>query len=63
MVLLEGNEPSPGWSFDLLMLLNQPGGRIRTEAEFRRLFAAAGLDLKRVTSTHSPNSIIEGTVM
>lgn len=63
MVLPEGNEPSPGWSFDLLMLLNQPGGRIRTEAEFRRLFAAAGLDLKRVTSTHSPNSIIERTVM
>lgn len=61
MLLPEGNDPSPGWSFDLLMLLNQPGGRIRTESEFRRLFAAAGLNLTRVGSTHSPNSIIEGT--
>ncbi len=42
------------------MLLNQPGGRIRTEAEFRELFAEAGLRLSRVVPTASPNSILEG---
>lgn len=60
MVLPPGSEPSPARAFDMLMLLNQPGGRIRTEAEFRDLFAAAGLRLTRVIPTASPNSIIEG---
>ena len=49
---------SPATSFDILMLLNQPGGRIRTEAEFRALFTA-GLRLTRVIPTASPNSILE----
>ena len=60
MLLAPGNDPSPAKTFDLLMLLNQPGGRIRTEAEFRALFTAAGLDLTRVISTSSPNYILEG---
>lgn len=61
MLLPPGNEPSPGKPFDVLMLLNQPpGARIRTEAEFRELFAAAGLRLTRVIPTASPNSILEG---
>jgi hypothetical protein len=60
MLMPSGNEPSPARSFDLLMLLNQPGGRIRTEAEFRELFAGAGLRLSRVVATASPNSILEG---
>jgi hypothetical protein len=42
------------------MLLNQPGGRIRTEREFRELFTGAGLRLSRIVSTSSPNSILEG---
>jgi hypothetical protein len=60
MLMPRGNEPSPARSFDILMLLNQPGGRIRTEEEFRELFTAAGLRLSRVVPTASPNSILEG---
>jgi hypothetical protein len=60
MVLLPGNDPSPAKAFDLLMLLAHKGARIRTEAEFRDLFAAAGLRLARVIPTASPNSILEG---
>ena len=53
------NDPGPGKLFDILMLLNQPGGRIRTEAEYRALFTAAGLRPTRVIPTASPNSILE----
>ncbi|MDQ2944133.1 MAG: hypothetical protein M3R21_10760 [Candidatus Dormibacteraeota bacterium] len=60
MLLAPGNDPSPGKSFDILMLLNQPGGRIRTEAEFRAIFAAAGLHLTSVIPTASPNCVLEG---
>jgi hypothetical protein len=60
MILAPGNDPSPGKPFDILMLLNQPGGRIRTEAEFHRLFSAAGLRLNRVIPTTSQNSVLEG---
>ena len=38
-------------------------GRIRTEAEFRALFAAAGVNLMRIIPTPSvtnPMSILEG---
>lgn len=61
MLLPPGNDPSPAKTFDVLMLLAQPrGARIRTEAEFRDLFAAAGLRLTRVIPTASPNTILEG---
>jgi O-methyltransferase len=59
MLMGSANDPSPGKPFDILMLLNQPGGRIRTEAEFTALFTAAGLRLTRVIPTASPNSILE----
>jgi hypothetical protein len=59
LVLPPGNEPNPGKAFDLLMLLVHTGARIRTEAEFSDLFAAAGLRLTRIIPTASPNSIIE----
>ena len=49
-------------AFDVLMLLAHKGGRIRTEAEFRDLFTAAGLRLIRVLPTASPNSILEGAL-
>ena len=63
MLLPPGNDPSPIKAFDVLMLLLQPrGARIRTEAEFRDLFAAAELRLTRVIPTASPNSILEGVV-
>jgi O-methyltransferase domain len=60
MVMPPSNDPSPARSFDLLMLLANEEGRVRTEAEFRDLFAAAGLRLARVISTASPNFILEG---
>ncbi len=60
MIMPRRNEPSPARMFDLLMLVNNRGGRIRTEAEFRALFAAAGLRLTKVIATASPNSILEG---
>jgi hypothetical protein len=60
MLMPTGNDPSPAKTFDILMLLNQPGGRIRTEMEFRELFTASGLRLSRVVPTASPNSILEG---
>jgi hypothetical protein len=59
MLMPAGNDPSPVKPFDILMLLNQ-SGRIRTEAEFRELFTAAGLRLTRIIPTASPNSILEG---
>lgn len=60
MVMPTSNDPSPARTFDLLMLLANEGGRVRTEAEFRDLFAAAGLRLARVIPTASPNCILEG---
>ena len=60
MLMPAGNDPSPAKQFDILMLLNQPGGRIRTESEFGELFIGAGLRLSKVIPTASPNSILEG---
>lgn len=59
MMMPPGNDPSPAKSIDLLMLLANRGGRVRTEAEFHDLFAASGLRLARVIPTPSPNSILE----
>jgi hypothetical protein len=60
MVMPPGNDPSPAKAYDLYMLLAHAGGRVRSEAEFGDLFAAAGLRLARVIPTASPNSIVEG---
>jgi hypothetical protein len=62
MIMPPSNEPSPAPTFDVLMLLTHKGGRVRTEAEFRDLFKAAGLRLKRIVPTASPNSILEGVL-
>ena len=43
---------------DVEMLL-MPGGRERTEQEFRDLFARAGFELTRIIPTKSPLSVIE----
>ena len=50
-------------NFDLLMMLANDGGKIRTETEFRNLFNAARLRLDRIIVTTSPNSILEGTAI
>jgi O-methyltransferase domain len=54
-----GNDFSPGKFLDLQMLIF-PGGRERTEKEFRELFAAAGWQLNRVIPTAALDSVIEG---
>jgi len=57
-VLPPGNAPDFGKIIDLEMLAI-PGGRERTEAEFRTLFARAGFELTRVVPTESALSVIE----
>ena len=58
-VLPEGNEPHPGKFIDLEMFVF-PGGRERTEREFRKLFESAGLRLTRVIPMKAPLWLIEG---
>ena len=59
-VIALGNQPSPGKLLDLEMLLC-PGGKERTEEEFRQLFQNAGFHLTRIIPTPSPLiSLIEG---
>jgi O-methyltransferase domain/Dimerisation domain len=62
VVMPSGDEPSPSRSMDLF-LLTLFRGRIRTELEFRALFASAGLSLRNIITTGSisnPMSILEG---
>jgi hypothetical protein len=49
----------PGFITDLEMLVRTPGGRERTDEQFRALLAGAGFDQKRVIPTDSPVSIVE----
>lgn len=58
-VISPRNVPSFSKLFDLHMLV-MTGGRGRTEAEFRALFAAAGFKLTNIIPTESPVSIIQG---
>ena len=62
MVMPPLGEPGPATTFDILMLLAKKGGRIRTQAEFQKLFAAAGLRLDRSIATLSPNVLLEGSL-
>ena len=50
--------PDFGKLIDIEMLL-MPGGRERTEDEFRSLFDRAGFQLTRIVPTKSPLSVIE----
>lgn len=59
-VIPAGNKPFGGKFLDLVMLLI-PGGKERTEDEYRGLFAAAQFDLSRVVPTSGEISIVEGT--
>jgi hypothetical protein len=58
MVVTPPNVPHPAKMLDLVML-TVPGGRERTEDEYRALLAKAGLRLTRVVPTASPVSVIE----
>jgi O-methyltransferase domain len=59
-VLPEANDAPYTRILDMVMLLNTPGGRERTEAEYRELFAKAGFRLVRTIPTEVDNSILEG---
>jgi SAM-dependent methyltransferase len=59
MVIPRGNEPFYGKLLDLEMLV-LPGGKERTEDEFRSLFAASGFELLSITPTAAPVSVVEG---
>jgi hypothetical protein len=61
MVLTPGNEPHMAKWADIEMLA-LPGGRERTEQEYRDLFGRAGFRLNRIVSTASPSSVIEALV-
>ena len=60
--VVAGGGESGEWmtTFLDLQMLILLGGRERTEAEYRELFAAAGFRLRRVIPTRSPVSILEG---
>lgn len=58
-VIHPGNNFEPAKLIDLEMLIF-PGGKERTEAQFRDLFAASGWRLTRIIPTPSPVSIVEG---
>jgi hypothetical protein len=57
-VIAPGNAPHLGKWIDLEMLL-LPGGRERSEEEFRSLFAGAGFRVTRFVPTKSPMMVIE----
>jgi SAM-dependent methyltransferase len=59
-VVPDGNAPAEAKLFDINMLV-VAGGRERTEPEYRRLFADAGLTLTRIGGTRSPLSVIVAT--
>ena len=61
-VIQPGNDFSPGKFLDLQMLIF-PGGRERTEKQFRDLFAAAGWKLNRIIPTAALDSIVEAVPM
>jgi hypothetical protein len=57
-VVRDGQEGAMSKVMDLEMLV-MPGGRERTEEEFRALFDRAGFTLTRIVQTKSPLSVIE----
>jgi SAM-dependent methyltransferase len=58
-VVPPGNDFSPAKFLDIQMLLF-PGGRERTEKEFRELLAASGWRLSRLIPTQAAEFIVEG---
>jgi hypothetical protein len=58
-VVPAGNAPSPTKDLDMTML-TFPGGKERTEAEFRSLLEASGFTLKSITPTASMINVVEG---
>jgi hypothetical protein len=57
-VIPSGNAPHVGKWSDIEMFMG-PGGRERTELEYRELFRRGGFKLNRIVPTKSPLSVIE----
>lgn len=57
-VIPPGNAPFGGKFLDLVMMLI-PGGKERSEEEYRALFAESGFELKRIVPTETEVSILE----
>ena len=57
-VLAPGNQPDFGKAIDIEMML-MPGGRERTEVEFRSLFERAGFRLTQIVPTAAPLWVVE----
>ena len=58
-VLPDGNDAPYTRILDMVMLLNTPGGRERTESEYRTLFHKAGFRLTRAIPTKVDNWMLE----
>lgn len=58
-VIPPGNDPCFGKLLDLTML-TIPGGKERTESEYRSLFRAGGFELTRIVPTQAEVSVIVG---
>jgi hypothetical protein len=58
-VIPPGNDPFMGKFLDLTMMLI-PGGKERTEGEYRTLYDKAGFDLVRIVPTSTEVSVVEG---
>jgi len=59
-VIPAGNRAHFGKLLDLEMLVLTPRGRERTQAQFRGLLRRSGFRLRRVVSTDTHLSIVEG---
>ena len=57
-VIPSGNEEFAGKLLDLVMLLI-PGGKERTEVEYRSLLEQAGFELTRIVATKTELSVLE----
>ena len=51
--------PYPAWSHRWMVF---PGGRERSEKEWRSLFAQGGFTITKIVPTHAPESVIEAVV-
>ena len=61
MVLPEDSRPHPAKMLDLIMLMF-PGGRERTESEWRDLLGTAGFTITRIVPTSAADSVIEAVI-
>lgn len=59
MVIKPGNVKQPAKWLDLNMLV-MPGGRERTEVEYREMYTKAGFRMERIVPTPTEVSVIEG---